>query len=39
MIVISFMCFGNYIRGKTLWKIASLTLMWIVWRERNARIF
>ena len=38
MMAISFMCFGNFARGKTLWK-ASLTLVWIVWRERNARIF
>ena len=39
MLVISFKCFGNFIRGKTLWKIVCLSLLWIVWRERNARIF
>ena len=39
MLVISFKCFGNSIRGKTLWRIAFLSLLWFVWRERNARIF
>ena len=34
MLVISFKCFGNSIRGKTLWRIASLSLLWIVWREK-----
>ena len=37
--VISFKCFMDSTRGKTLWKITSLTLLWIVWRERNAMIF
>lgn len=27
------------IRGKTLWQIACLSLIWFVWQERNARIF
>ena len=39
MMVISFKCFRNFIRGKTLWKIACFTLLWIVWRKRNPRIF
>ena len=39
MMVISFKCFGNSNRGKTLWRIACLSLLWIVWKERNARIF
>ena len=34
MLVISFKCFGNSIRGKTLWRITSLSLFWIVWREK-----
>ena len=29
----------NSIRGKTMWKIACLTLIWIVWQEGNVRIF
>ena len=39
MMVISFKCFGNSFRGRTLWRIAYLSLLWIVWKERNARIF
>ncbi|RVW69923.1 putative mitochondrial protein [Vitis vinifera] len=30
---------GNSLRGKTLWQIACLTLIWMVWQERNNRIF
>ena len=30
---------GSSIRCKTLWRIACLTLLWIVWQERNGRIF
>ena len=30
MMTISFMCFGNSTRGKMLWKIICLTLMWIM---------
>ena len=37
--VISFRGLRNSIRGKTLWHIACLTVLWIVWQERNARIF
>ena len=39
MMMISFKCFGNSIKYKTLWRIACLALLWIVWRERNTRIF
>ena len=39
MMTISYMGFGNSTRGKTLWSIACLTLIWIMWQERNARIF
>ncbi|RVW63727.1 hypothetical protein CK203_052776 [Vitis vinifera] len=30
---------GNSLRGKTRWQIACLTLIWMVWQERNNRIF
>ena len=39
MLVISFKGLGNSLRGKTLWQIAGLTLIWMVWQERNNRIF
>ena len=39
MLVISFKCFENSIRGKTLWRIVCLSLLWIVRRKRNAKIF
>ena len=39
MMVISFKCFGNSIIGRALWRITCLSLLWIVWRERSARIF
>ena len=39
MMVISFKGLGNSLRGKTLWQIACLTLLWIVWQERNNWIF
>ena len=39
MIVISFKCFRNSNKGKTLQKITCFSLLWIVCRERNARIF
>ena len=35
MMVISLICFGTSTRDKTLWKIVSLTLMWIVWKEKG----
>ncbi|RVW68020.1 hypothetical protein CK203_064822 [Vitis vinifera] len=39
MMVISLKCFENSIRDKTLWRIVCLSLLWIVWRERNPKIF
>ena len=39
MFTIAFKGFGSYTRGKTLWQIACLSLVWFVWQERNARIF
>ena len=30
---------GIQLKGKTLLRIACLTLIWMVWRERNVRIF
>ena len=37
--VITFKGLGNSLRGKTLWQIVCLTLLWMVWQERNNRIF
>ncbi|RVX23928.1 hypothetical protein CK203_000055 [Vitis vinifera] len=39
MLVIAFKGLGNFLRGKTLWQIACLILLWMVWQERNNRIF
>ena len=39
MLVIAFKGLENSLRGKTLWQIACLTLLWMVWQERNNRIF
>ncbi|RVX03454.1 hypothetical protein CK203_027962 [Vitis vinifera] len=39
MMVITFKGLGNSLRGKTLWQIACLTLIWLVWQERNNMIF
>ena len=39
MMVISLKCFGNSFRERALWRIACLSLSWIVWKERNGRIF
>ena len=39
MMVIVFKGMRNSLRGKTLWQIACLTLIWVVWQERNNRIF
>ena len=39
MFTIAFKGFGSCTRGKTLWQIACLSLVWFVWQERNARIF
>ncbi|RVW59950.1 hypothetical protein CK203_086973 [Vitis vinifera] len=39
IMVIAFKGFENSLRGKTLWQIVCLTLLWMVWQERNNRIF
>ena len=39
MMSISYRRLGNTNRGKVLWKLACLALVWVVWWERNARIF
>ncbi|RVX01566.1 DUF724 domain-containing protein 7 [Vitis vinifera] len=39
MLVITFKGLGNSLRCKTLWQIACLTLIWMVWQKRNNRIF
>ena len=39
VLVITFKGLGNSLRGKTLWQIVCLTLIWMVWQERNNRIF
>ena len=39
MMIIAFRGLGNSIKSKTFWQIVCLTLLWIVWQERNARIF
>ena len=39
MLVIAFKGLGNSLRDKTLWQMACLTLLWMVWQERNNRIF
>ena len=38
MLVIAFKGLGNSLRGKQFF-IACLTLIWMVWQERNNRIF
>ena len=39
MFIIAFKGFGNSTRGKTLWRIVCLSLVWFVWQERNERMF
>ena len=39
MMIISFRGLGNSLRDKTLWQITCLTIIWIVWHERNVRTF
>ena len=39
MMSISYKGLGNMSRGKVLWKLACLALMWVVWWEKNVRIF
>ncbi|KAJ9689257.1 hypothetical protein PVL29_014768 [Vitis rotundifolia] len=39
MMLINYKGFGNSKRGIVMWQNASIALIWVVWRERNARIF
>ena len=39
MMFINYKGFGKSKRGVILWQNASIALIWVVWRERNARIF
>ena len=39
MMCINYKGFGKSKRGVILWQNASIALIWVVWRERNARIF
>ena len=39
LMIISYLGFVTSTRGKAFWKIDCLTLIWIVWQERNTRIF
>ena len=37
MFIIAFKGFENSFKGKTLWRIVCLSLVWFVWQERNVR--
>ncbi|RVW90164.1 putative mitochondrial protein [Vitis vinifera] len=39
LMFINYKGFGKSKRGVILWQNASIALIWVVWRERNARIF
>ena len=39
MMTINYMGLGRSKRGLVLWQTACITLIWVVWRERNVRIF
>ena len=39
MMSIKFNGFGSSKRGIVLWQATSIALIWVVWWERNARIF
>ncbi|KAJ9671310.1 hypothetical protein PVL29_025144 [Vitis rotundifolia] len=39
MMSIKFDGFGASKRGRVLWQAASTAIIWVVWKERNARIF
>ncbi|KAJ9678120.1 hypothetical protein PVL29_022881 [Vitis rotundifolia] len=39
MLSTNFNGFGSSKRGVVLWQAACIALIWVVWRERNARIF
>ena len=39
MMTINYMGLGRSKRGLVLWQTACITLIWVVWQERNVRIF
>ena len=39
MMFINYKGFGKSKRGLVLWQNACIALIWVVWRERNVRIF
>ena len=39
MLSINYNGFGLSKRGIFLWQVACIALIWVVWRERNAKIF
>ena len=39
MMFINYKGFGKSKRGVILWQNACIALIWVVWQERNARIF
>lgn len=39
MMVVSYRGLGNTRKGKVLWSLSYLALMWTVWTKRKARIF
>ena len=39
MMTITYKGLGSPRRGLVLWQIACVALIWVVWWERNARIF
>ena len=39
MMTINYKGFGKSKRGIVLWQTACIALIWVVWRERNAKIF
>ncbi|KAK9273684.1 hypothetical protein L1049_018494 [Liquidambar formosana] len=39
MLVIHYGCFGKSKRGVVLWRRAVLVVFWVLWLERNSRIF
>ena len=39
MMSINYKGFGLSMRGIVLWQDACIALIWVVWQERNARIF
>ena len=39
MMTINYKGFGKSKRGIVLWQTACIALIWVVWQQRNARIF